>query len=360
MALAIAALVTRWWRRGSPALAFLGVAAVVTGLFAFGVSPYPGPPRSWGLYVPFGVCVTVLGAWWLAQQLSRGVRFKALALGAVVISLIHVLPPLSVSKQVEMAAERLSWLVTAPSPWDVRGRANALEQMGAFYLIAGDTLLAAEQLKEAWRMRPNPLYLGAAGTYYTGIKRYDLAEEQFSTLVEARPLDREANLSLGIVKALNGRLDEARQYLLIAYGDTSLTLPEPVIDTPYWVDLPHGPEREEIRERRMGMRKNSQETFEVGEEAFRKGDLPGAERLYKRALEIYPNWGRMQYEVYCHVGTIYGMRGQTKEAAFEFLRAINSYRNYPLCYFIENGVGYGPARYTAEPHRGGDAVSQGG
>jgi tetratricopeptide (TPR) repeat protein len=359
LSLAVAALVSRSSRPASSALAFLGIAVLVTGLMAFCAAPYSGPPRSWGLYVPLGVCVTVAGAWWLAQQLARGISFKAVALGAVVISLIHVLPLLSASKRVELGAERLSWLVTAPSPWDVRGRATALEQMGAFYLVAGDTLLAAEQLKEAWRMRPNPLYLGAAGTYYAGLKRYDLAEDQFSALVEARPQDREANLSLGIVKALNGRYDDARQYLLIAYGDTSLTLPEPVIDTPYWVDLPHGPEREEIREHRMGLRKNSQDTFEVGEDAFKRGDLSGAEQLYKRALQIYPNWGRMQYEVYCHVGTIYSMRGQTKEAAFEFLRALHSYRNYPLCYFIENGVGYGPVRYTTAARQDGDAVPQG-
>jgi len=353
-ALAVSALAYGSRLRRSPAFGFLCFAAVMTGLLALTAAPYPGPPRSWGVYVPFGICVTALGAWWLAQQFQRRDRFKALAVGAVVVSLIHVLPPLFASRQVDVASERLRTLMSAPSPWDIRGRASALEQLGAFYLIAGDTLLAAEQLEEAWKMRPNPLYLGTAGTYYAGMKRFDLAEKQFARLVEERPFDRQANLSLGILHALNGRMEEAEQYLLVAYGDTSLALPEPEMDSPYWVDLPHGPERERIRTQRMMARKNSQEAFEEGEAAVDRGDLETAERLYRRALEIYPLWGRMQYEVHNHVGTIYAMEGRTRDAAYELLLALNSYRNYPLCYFVENGIGYGPARRAVRASRGGE------
>jgi TolA-binding protein len=178
------------------------------------------------------------------------------------------------------------------------------------------------------------------------MKRYGLAKQQFLALVEARPFDREANLCLGLVNALNGRLDDAKRYFLVAYGDTSLTLPEPEMDTPDWVDWPHGPERERVRTQRMTARKNSQETFQEGDAAFDRGDLETAERLYKRALELYPRWGRMQYEAHTHLGTVYGMRGETRKAAYEFLLGINSYRNYPLCYFLENAVGYGPARHS--------------
>jgi tetratricopeptide (TPR) repeat protein len=149
-------------------------------------------------------------------------------------------------------------------------------------------------------------------------------------------------------------MEEAGERFLVAYGDTSLTLPEPEMDTAYWVDMPHGPERERIRTQRMMARKNSQEAFEEGQAAVDRGDLETAERLYRRALDIYPLWGRMQYESHNHVGTIYAMQGRTRDAAYEFLLALNSYRNYPMCYFGENGIGYGPARRAVRAPRGGE------
>jgi tetratricopeptide (TPR) repeat protein len=265
-------------------------------------------------------------------------------MGAIAISLIHVLPPLFASRNVLVGAERLSMLASSSSPWDIRGRASSLEQTAGFYLNTGDTLSAAGQLAKAWKVRPNPLYLGAAGTYYAGIRRYDLAETQFKTLVDARPSDKEANLSLGIVYALSGDFEKAKPHFLIAYGDTSLVLPEPEIDTTDWVDWPHGPERERVRTQRWKARTESQKTFLEGEKAARSGDLAQAEQLYRKALEIYPRWGRMQYEAHCHIGTVCSMRGQVREAAYEYLLALNSYGRYPLCYFIANGVAYGPVR----------------
>lgn len=347
LALAAVAVVRGGWRAGSPTLAFLGFAAAVACIFAFAAAPYQGPPRTWGIYGPAGIFLTAFGAWWLIEQFPRGRRFKALALSAVVISLIHLLPPLFASKHVGYGAVRLGELASAPSPWDTRGRAAALEGLGAFRLTTGDTLSAAAQLTDAWEVWRDPLYLGTAGTYYVGMKRYGLAEQAFAALVEARPYDSEANLSLGIIHALQGDYAAAKAYFLVAYGDTSLTLPEPEFDTDEWVDWPHGPERQRARETRMEMRKNSQETFQQGEKAADRGDLQMAERLYKRALEIYPLWGRMQYEVHYHLGTLYAMQGRTREAAYEYLLGINSYRNYPLCYFVANGVGYGPTRRYA-------------
>ena len=48
--------------------------------------------------------------------------------------------------------------------------------------------------------------------------------------------------------------------------------------------------------------------------------------------------------MHCHVGTIYAMQGRYNEAAYEFLQAVNYFENFPLCYYIVNAVGYGPAR----------------
>jgi tetratricopeptide (TPR) repeat protein len=230
----------------------------------------------------------------------------------------------------------------------VRGRAGALEKLSVFYLSEGDTLAAAESLSRAFDARPNPLYLGAAGSHYVTARRYGRAERQFERLVAARPLDVEANLSLGILHAIRGDMEGARSYLLVAYGDTSLSLPEPTIDSKSdWVDMPKGPEREALITGRIEKRYEASGIFVKGDEAARRGLLQVAERRYRAALDTYPNWGRMQYEAHLHLGTIYAMQGRFREAAYELLLGLDSYGDYKLCTFIVNGIGYGPARPRA-------------
>ncbi len=350
LALALAAVAGKGWK--SREGAFIGVAALLTGAFAFAASPYPGPPRVWGIYAPAGICATAFGAWWLMETFRDHRRYRALLLGCVVLSLVHLVPALLGPSDPRMGTEMLSLEASAPSPWDVRGRAQALEELSAFHLGLGDTLSAAGDISLAWKAVPNSLYLGTAGAYYASVRRYDLAEDAFDLLVKQRPLDVEANLSLGILHAVRADMEGAKRYLKVAYGDTSLSLQLPEIDTREdWEDMPKGPERERLIKDRIRRRNEATEVFIRGDEAARRGLLSAAERQYKRALEIYPGWGRMQYEAHSHIGAIYAMQGHYREAAYELLIAISSFRNYALCYFIVNGVGYGPARpQAASPH----------
>lgn len=348
LALSLALVVGRGWRTLGGTGKFLAFTSVATGLLAFLAGPYAGPPRVWALYCPAGVCLTLLGVWWLMEGVVSGHRFRAAALGCVALSAFHLLPFLPYSADPTLGAETLSLQASSSSPWDVRGRAGALEEVSVFYLSQGDTLTAAETLSRAFDARPNPLYLGAAGSYYVTARRYGRAERQFERLVAAQPLDVEANLSLGILHAIRGDMERARSYLLVAYGDTSLSLPEPTIDSRSdWVDMPKGPEREALITGRIEGRYEATEIFIKGEEAARRGLLEVAERRYRAALDAYPNWGKMQYEVHLHLGTIYAMQSRFREAAYEMLLGLNSYRDYKLCTYIVNGVGYGPARPRA-------------
>jgi tetratricopeptide (TPR) repeat protein len=234
----------------------------------------------------------------------------------------------------------------------VRGRADALENLSVFYLANGDTLTASGLLSDAYDARPNPLYLGTAGSYFAHSGRLDLAEREFARLAEARPLDVEANLSLGALHAIRGDMRGAREYLLRAYGDTALVLPEPDVDSRAdWEGMEKGPEREKFIRARVQKRQTSSKLFNEADQAARQGLLDAALRQYQRALRAYPRWGKMQYEVHSHVGTVYAMQGRYREAAYELLVAINYYDNQPLCYYIINAVGYGPARPSAvKPH----------
>jgi hypothetical protein len=350
LALAVAALAGGGYR--GKGTAFVGFACLATVAMSFAASPYPGPPRVWGLYAPAGVCVTAFGALWLAEAVREPSKYRGVLLGCVVLSLVHLVPALLGPSDPHLEAEMLSREASVGDPWDVRGRAQALEELSTFHLASGDTLAAAEDLSKAWRAVPNPLYLGTAGAYYAGAKRYDLAEDEFARLVDRRPFDVEANLSLGILHAARADFEGAKRFLMVAYGDTTVSLQVPDIDSREdWEGMPRGPEREKLIKGRIDRRDEATETFLQGDEAARRGLLSAAERLYKRALEIYPRWGRMQYESHSHLGTIYAMQGRYKEAAYELLLAAESYRNYVLCYYIVNGVGYGPARpRVAPPH----------
>lgn len=348
LALSLALVVGRGWRTLGATGKFLALTSLATGLLAFLAAPYAGPPRVWALYCPAGLCFTLLGIWWLMEGGASGHRFRAAALGCVALSATHLLPFLPYSTDPTLGAEALGLQASSSSPWDVRGRAGALEELSVFYLSKGDTLAAAESLSRAFDARPNPLYLGAAGSHYVTARRYGRAERQFERLVAARPLDVEANLSLGILHAIRGDMEGARSYLLVAYGDTSLSLPEPTIDSKSdWMDMPKGPEREALITGRIEKRYEASGIFVKGDEAARRGLLEVAERRYRAALDAYPNWGRMQYEVHLHLGTVYAMQGRFREAAYELLLGLNSYRDFKLCTFIVNGVGYGPARPRA-------------
>jgi tetratricopeptide (TPR) repeat protein len=343
LALGLAAVVGGGY--GGRGRAFIGFTALATAAASFAASPYPGPPRMWGLYAPAGVCVTAFGALWLAETVRDGRKYRAALLGCVVLSVVHLVPALLVPSDRHLGAEMLSREASARSPWDVRGRAQALEELSTFNLALGDTLAAAGDLSKAWEAVPNPLYLGTAGAYYAGARRYDLAEDEFTLLVEQRPFDVEANLSLGILHAVRADMEGAKHFFMVAYGDTALSLQTPEVDTREdWEDMPKGPERERLLRGRIARRNEATEVFIRGDEAAKRGLLKAAEQLYRRALEIYPRWGRMQYESHSHLGTIYAMQGRYREAAYELLLATAAFKNYALCYYIVNGIGYGPAR----------------
>lgn len=351
LALAAAALLSLRRLTGGgrgPVFSFLGFTTLATVVLAFLSSHYAGPPRSWGIYGPAGLCMTAFGAWWIMEAIRDTLRYRAAVLGCVALSLVHLLPVLSIPPDPELAAEKLTVEASAPSPWDLRGRAKAFEELGTFHISRGDTLAAADALSEAWKVRPNPLYLGTAGTYYVTANRYDLAEDRFSRIVAERPFDVEANLSLGILRAVKGDMEGAKRRLLFAMGDTTLALAEPEMHTSAdWEEVPKGPAREALIRERAEKRMQATEVFIQGDEAAAKGLLQAAERQYKRALAIYPEWGRMQFESHLHLGTIYAMQGRFREAAHEILLGINSYRDYNLCYYIVNAVGYGPSRPRA-------------
>lgn len=352
LALAAAAVLAKGWRNAGPTGTFMGFAALSTAVFASMAAPYSGAPRSWGIFAPAGICATVFGAWWLMERVVGSRRYRAAALGAVVLSLMHFLPALYVFTDPGVGVETLVVNASSSTPWDVRGRADTLERLSAFHLAKGDTVSAAVRLAEAWDARPNPLYLGVAGTYYASANRYTRAEREFARLVAIRPVDIEANLSLGILHAVRRDMEGAKRYLLVAYGDTTLSLPEAEMDgREAWENMPKGPEREEIILSRARRRHRASQVFIEGDEAARQGLLNAAMRQYEQALAIYPRWGKMQFEARTHIGTIHAMQGRFKEAAYELLVGINSFRNYPVCYYIVNGVGYGPVRPAASiPH----------
>lgn len=352
LALAVAGVLGGRGRKRAPALSFLRFAALTACAAAFLAAPYAGAARSWGIYAPAGVCATIYGIWWLIETVEDNRAYRAAALGAAVLSLVHLGTALLTFADASMGADSLKIKAISSSPWDVRGRADTLERLSVFYLAGGDTLTASEMLSHAYDARPNPLYLGTAGSYYAHAKRYDLAEREFERLVQAMPLDVEANLSLGVLHAIRGDMAGARDYFLVAYGDTTLTLPEPDVDSRAdWESMEKGPEREKLIKSRIEKRQSSSRVFTQGDEAARQGLLGGAVRQYQAALRIYPRWGKMQYEVHNHIGTIYAMQGRFKEAAYEMLLAVNHYDRYQLCYYIVNAVGYGPARPGAVvPH----------
>jgi tetratricopeptide (TPR) repeat protein len=317
-------------------------------IFACTAAPFSGAPRSWGLYAPAGACITIYAVWWLMNRVENTRQYRAVVLGAAVLSLMHLLPALYVSTDPDASTEILVVNASSSTPWDVRGRADALEQLSAMHLAKGDTLTAAVRLTQAWDARPNPLYLGVAGTYYANTSRFSLAEKEFARLVAVRPNDVEANLSLGILLAVRRDMEGAKRFLLIAYGDTTFSLPEPKMDTSAdWENMPKGPERERLIRGRASRRFAASAAFVKGDDAARRGLLDAAMRQYEQALSIYPRWGKMQFEAHTHVATIHAMQGRFREAAREMLLGVNSYRNYATCYYIVNGVGYGPVRPAA-------------
>jgi tetratricopeptide (TPR) repeat protein len=258
---------------------------------------------------------------------------------------MHLIPFVSGAADPGLGIEKLGLEASGSSPWDVRGRARAMEEVSGFHLLEGDTVAAADMLSQAYDMRPNPHYLGTSGYYYMRGERHDRAIEQFERLVADDPLDVEANLSLGILHAYRGETERARRYLLVAYGDTSLHFPEPIIHAKTdWEDMPEGPERAAIVRERTNLRAYAIDIFVRGDEAVSRGLLDLAEEQYRAALDAYPYWGRMQYEVHCRVGTLYAVKGRFREAAYELLLGLNSFRDYKLCTFMINGVGYGQAR----------------
>ena len=156
---------------------------------------------------------------------------------------------------------------TTGSETDVRTRARIHTELAAGYFEVGNMSVALEEIGVAMRADANyaPAY-SVAGLIYSELKEDRLAEQHYAQALRINPLDSDANNNYGWFLCQRKREQEGIKYILDAL--------------------------------RNPLYRNADRSYiNAGLCARQRGDMPGAEDYFQRALKLRPNQLQALYQM---------------------------------------------------------------
>jgi Tfp pilus assembly protein PilF len=166
--------------------------------------------------------------------------------------------------------------------------AEAYRNMGEAYLVAGKTTLALRELLKAESLYPEDhLLQGDLGVAYMRKERLDDAIVHFKKALEIRPEYAPAKNNLGTAYLAKGEIDQA----ILIFKELNQDI---------LYASPHYP------------------LFNLGRAYFMKKDYPTAERYFKEALGLRPEFVRTRQ----WIGLTYMERGMLDEAIRELEKVV--------------------------------------
>lgn len=184
-----------------------------------------------------------------------------------------------------------------------------------YYFIRGERDKGLEVLEKGLELDPkNPLFLKSAGEVAVSLKRYDQAEKFFQRLISSLPDKPIGFLEMGRLMLVQNRHDEAIKWFQKAYQlENGWQVAVPAMIDAYVrkkdVDSALALVRKEVEKRP----KSAQMHYFLAKVLELKQDRKGAEKAYKKAIELAPRWT----EPYRGLALVYLRQGRIDEAVRE-------------------------------------------